>query len=390
MKFNKLITALSISLLTITGCNSKGDNKKTEDNKIVDTVEVDLTNKTKEQLISIEKLQLEVDEQYNFKKLLTENPTNINNYSFVIGNPAKLEMSALDSNNNIYAKGLEVGNLNLYVFYENTNTGKTFYQKLEVNVFEKGGLSADYTFDYGRLAGKNVVIFGDSVTVGAGVSTNKRYWELLRDELEFKGVKSFAVGGTTMTYMYDGSHIKNEYYSGFGRHFNGTSFITVPTTQEKVNNYTSNEDKLTASAIGNEARIKATDYLIIFYGHNDMYFQVPIGTTEYLPKNLNQCTTFKASYAYALNYIKSVNPDVRILLLAPQYSEYAPNASYNKNITYADYRNAIKDMAAYYKVKCIDLWDESAVANQSEPILQDAVHPNNYGHRVIADIIKKH
>lgn len=356
MKFKKLGLAAFVCAFALTGCNDKTSSSSSTPSVPDEIVSVDVSGKTETDLIAMNDLSIEVDETYDFTKLLTDTTFALDTFELAVTNKSCTEVTKTSSS--YILKGLKEGSSDLYVIHEDQ------YQIIPISILKLGALSTSFTFDWGRLSNKAVTIFGDSVSYGAGLPDGARYWQLLDEELNFSSVQSFAVGGTTMTYSYDGSHIWEE-YSEQGKGFNGVSFV-----------------------VNNSQRVIRSNYIIIFYGHNDMYFQPDIGTTEYLPEKIEDCNSFKSSYAYALNFIKKNNPYARILLITPNYSVYKPNPSYDVGLTYEDYRQAIIDMANYYGVRYLDIWDDTYEEHQKNSILSDSVHLNAHGHRVVADLIK--
>ncbi len=357
MKFKKLYLAAFICVFALTGCDKTSSSSSTTPSAPPDEiVSVDVTGKTEAKLIEMESLDIEVDETYDFTKLLTDTSNTLDSFELAITNKSCTQVTKTSSS--YILRGLKEGSSDLYIIHNNQ------YQIIPISILEIGALSDSFTFDWGRLSNKAVTIFGDSVSYGAGLPDNTRYWQLLDEELNFSSVQSYAVGGTTMTYSYDDSHIWEE-YAAQGKGFNGVSYV-----------------------VNNSQRVIRSNYIIIFYGHNDMYFQPTIGTTEYLPSKIEDCNSFKSSYAYALNFIKQNNPYARVLLITPNYSVYQPNPSYDVGLTYADYRQAIIDMANYYNVRYLDIWDDTYQAHKENSILSDSVHLNARGHRVVADLIK--
>ena len=356
MKMKKLCLSLLASFCFCTGCNSSGGGSSSlnggSSNSGSSFVEKqpDLSNKTETQFVTFDSLDLEVNETFDLTSYLQE--SSATDFTFEIVNT---NTASIDTQNVI--TGLATGETNLYIYSDN------YYQRIALNVKEVGALSSSFTFEYGRMVNKKVLIFGDSVSYGQGLSTGQpKWWEIMQETLQFKAT-NYAVSGTTMTYAYEGSHIKEE-YSAQGPYFNGVGFIT-----------------------SNVNAVRQANYIFIFYGHNDMYFQPPIGETTYLPKTMEECTTFKASYAYAINLIQTVNPSARIILITPNYSLYQPNPAYDIGLTYGHYNTAILDMAEYYHVRAVYLWDATKAEHEKQSILADSVHMNTRGHQIVANLI---
>ena len=252
MKFKKLCLAAFVCAFALTGCNDKTSSSSSTPSVPDEIVSVDVSGKTETDLIAMNDLSIEVDETYDFTKLLTDTTFALDTFELAVTNKSCTEVTKTSSS--YILRGLKEGSSDLYVIHEDQ------YQIIPISILKLGALSTSFTFDWGRLSNKAVTIFGDSVSYGEGLPDGARYWQLLDEELNFSSVQSFAVGGTTMTYSYDESHIWEE-YALQGKGFNGVSFV-----------------------VNNSQRVIRSNYIIIFYGHNDMYFQPDIGTTEYLPE----------------------------------------------------------------------------------------------------------
>ena len=104
------------------------------------------------------------------------------------------------------------------------------------------------------FANKNLLILGDSVSAQATIGNDKTYSTLLKEELNINELKNAAIGGTTLTYMYEGSNIYKEYKDN-AEAIDGCRVVTNLSKNNELSKF---------------------DYVIIAYGHNDQYFQPPL------------------------------------------------------------------------------------------------------------------
>ena len=203
-------------------------------------------------------------------------------------------------------------------------TGKTtiFFndKSIEVNVIKQNSLKNDFTLSYGYLSNKNLLILGDSVSAQATIGDGKTYSTLLKEKLNINTLLNAAIGGTTLTYMYEGSNIDKEYHSNEVA-LDGCRVVKKLEDENKLSNF---------------------DYVIIAYGHNDQYFKPSIDEENTIVKSLNDCHSFKNSFRFIINTLMKNNPNVRITILNCTYSEYdkADPSKYHGNVFYIDYRKA--------------------------------------------------
>ena len=320
------------------------------------------TTTTKEQygtiVQNISDVHIEVDETYTFQ--------------YIVNSNQGLVISTLDENivsvNNDILTGVSVGETN--VLFEKNG----IKQLVPVKVYEKGALSLTFSFSKERLAGKKIVAFGDSVTSNATVGGGRTYFDNFATAFAMNKGKNYAIGGTTGTYMYEGSNIYKEYAGS-------TTAIDGVRTVKKA--YDNNE-------------LNDVDYVFIAYGHNDQYFQAPIsanGDDVYDINSFDSCHSFKGSYRYMINTLKLANPNVRIILLNCTYSEYdRSNPSiYGRTYSYNDYRTAISEVAEEFSLTHIDPWDFLYLffdAYSNKVFYKDPVHLSLEGHVQLGEYIR--
>ena len=141
------------------------------------------------------------------------------------------------------------------------------------------------------FANKNLLILGDSASAQATIGNNKTYSTLLKEELNINELKNAAIGGTTLTYMYEGSNIYKEYKDN-AEAIDGCRVVTNLSKNNELSKF---------------------DYVIIAYGHNDQYFQPPLDEENTNPLALNDIHSFKNSYRYIIKTLKEANKNVNII-----------------------------------------------------------------------------
>lgn len=305
-------------------------------------------------------VHIEVDETYTFYYLLKENKgvsISSSDNTFV-----KLE-------NNVI-KGLQKGETNLVLEKDGTK------QLLKVVVHEKGELSSSFSFEKGRLAGKKIVAFGDSVTANATIGGGKTYFNIFAEKFGMIVGTNYAIGGTTATYMYPGSNIYKEY---------ANSEVAIDGVRVVKKAYDNGE-------------LNDVDYVFIAYGHNDQYFQPPVTSAldeNYDVNSFDSCYSFTGSYYYMINTLKLANPNVRIILLNCTYSEYDKSnpSRYGKTYSYGDYRLAISEIARVHNLTHIDPWDHMMLyfdVYDNKIYYKDPVHLSDMGHKILGEFICKY
>lgn len=345
MKKKNVLALTSAMLFSLVGCSENDNSEKVSQENYV-TIVKDLS-----------KIDIEVDETYDLSYVIKANN----------GMEVMLDESTVAELNSNVITGKEVGVTSLVL---SLNGNK---QKVDLNVVKKGALSSTFSYETGRLGGKKIVAFGDSVTANATVGGGNTYYDNFANKFRMNAVKNYAIGGTTATYMYEGSNIYKEYAG---------NTIAIDGVRVVKNAYDKNE-------------LKDIDYAFIAYGHNDQYFQPPItveGDSTYDVNSFDSCHSFKGSYRYMINTLKLANPNIRIILMNCTYSKYdVSNPSrYGKTYSYADYRQAIKELSEEFSLTHIDPWEHLEIyfdAYDSKYYYKDSVHLSEAGHIVLTQYI---
>ena len=248
------------------------------------------------------------------------------------------------------------------------------YQKVEIDVKPIGTYKRAWNIS-SMQKGEKIVAFGDSVTANATINADLTYVRKIAKEYGLTFKNNYAIGGTTGTYMYEGSNIWKEYKTL-------TDVLDGP--------------RRVKQAVDN-GEIDDVDYAFIAYGHNDQYFQPPItveGDDIYNVDNFDNAHSFKGSYRFMVNCLRKANPNIKIILLNCTYSEYCLDSgrTWGSTYLYKDYRQAITELAEELDCLTIDPWNHMKQyfdANDRNVNYKDVVHLTVKGHEKLANYIKK-
>ena len=142
--------------------------------------------------------------------------------------------------------------------------------------------------------------------------------------------------------------------------------------------------------------LKETDIVIIEQCLNDYHSRIPISSDDG-----SECS-YTGALTAAVNYIRSINPDIRIIILSPtkKWMEDGSEAleyDYGSG-TLALYLDAQRRTADRLGVEYLDMTDiyDAEYVNQTGEVITgygytvDGTHPNYYGRDVISDRISEY
>ena len=122
---------------------------------------------------------------------------------------------------------------------------------------------------------------------------------------------------------------------------------------------------------------------VLHFGINDYFEGVPIRST-----NSTDTSTFSGALRDAVTKLRTAYPDAQICLVVPnpifafQNGTEILNAA--EGTTYADYAQAILDLAREEQLPCLDNYHDSHLEETQWLYYSDDVHPNDYGRYKIA------
>ncbi|MCR5755167.1 MAG: SGNH/GDSL hydrolase family protein [Acetatifactor sp.] len=137
---------------------------------------------------------------------------------------------------------------------------------------------------------------------------------------------------------------------------------------------------------------KDADVILIFGGTNDYgHGDAPIG-------NMNDRTddTFYGALHNLYSELLTTFPKARVVAMTPLHrleEERQINERGIRNVgTLRDYANVIKEVAAYYAIPVLDLYEKSGIQPDHETnrelYLPDGLHPSDAGNRRIYELLK--
>ena len=193
-------------------------------------------------------------------------------------------------------------------------------------------------------AGLTATFVGDSITNGAKLNNGEsRYWQLLQKDLGLGEVTGMGVNGSCYSTL-----------SEFGMDH-----------EPLVTRY---------------QNIPDTDLIFIFMGTNDFGRATPLGSVED-----REDVSFQGAMNKVLDEVKKAHPESKIILLTPiiRFDKNVNGLGY----TLDDYIAAIKEVAEKQEVLVID---NNALTKDSLPegVFADTVHPDKFGHQILAGAIK--
>jgi lysophospholipase L1-like esterase len=209
-----------------------------------------------------------------------------------------------------------------------------------------------------ELKGKKIVFLGDSITEGYGTSGIEHHFVTLIGQMGECEVKNYGIGGTR-----------------FARQI-------MADTEANDGAYCIRVEELDDDA----------DVVIVFGGTNDFgHGNAPLGTFE--DRSL---FTFYGGCHHLMTRLHERFPGKQIVILTPLHrcNEDNPKGDGNKDCnvgTLKTYVEIIREMAEYYSLPVLDLYAVSGIQPKVDAIREklcpDGLHPNDAGHRILAEKI---
>ncbi len=207
-----------------------------------------------------------------------------------------------------------------------------------------------------ELKGKKIAFLGDSITEGSGVAHRENiYWNRIAERT---GAQCFGygIGGTRIAHQ------------------------KTPTNPRHDSDFCSRVDTMIPDA----------DIVVVFGGTNDFgHGDAPFGTMTDRDN-----TTFYGALHTLYRKLFERYPEAQLVVMTPTHRLGEENGDWNElgvrrpgNL--ADYVAIIREVAAYYAIPVLDLWNVSGI-QPTVPVLKerfmpDGLHPNDAGHAKIAD-----
>lgn len=261
------------------------------------------------------------------------------------------------------------------------SNGKSIVEFTNGNIktenFDSSNLpSTYYNNPFLDLTGKTVGFLGDSITAGSGASSTSNRYSSVFCQLAGCTEVNLGVGGTCIA-----ANTKNGATS--------QRFITRVT------------------GTGYPDIIKGLDLLYVFGGTNDFSYDIKaVGTpfteetitgNDYIGTKRKTYNTDNESFSGAvielIRAIKTTHPTLPIVFITPlnrgEYGSPARPSSQDSNANgnyLDDFTDAIKTICRFYEVQVFDSNQHFPynLASSSTRFSSDHLHPNDYGHAVLA------
>ena len=207
------------------------------------------------------------------------------------------------------------------------------------------------------IRGKKINFLGDSITQGCGVVyPGNIYHERIASEYGLAAARNYGIAGTRIA-----RQTKPSLYAEWDMDF----VLRV--------------DHLDPDA----------DIIVVFGGTNDFgHGDAPLGTmADRTPE-----TFYGACHALCQKLIEKF-PEALIVFMTPLHrlQEDDPRGEGFKEVigTLKDYINILKEVLEFYSIPVLDLWSCSGIQPKvdvlKEKYCPDGLHPNDAGHKLIAD-----
>ncbi len=196
---------------------------------------------------------------------------------------------------------------------------------------------------------------GDSITEGCGTTNpSNHFHQLVAKKYGFAAARNYGISGTRIAKQQKPTISNPKFDRDFCSRF---------------------------SEMDNDANL-----VIVFGGTNDFgHGDAPIGEmSDRTPE------TFFGACHYLMEGLINKYPEAKIVIMTPLHRESESNLNVN-GVDLEYYVNIIKKVAAYYSLPVLDLWSVSGIQPRVPIIKQkycpDGLHPNDNGHKKIADVL---
>ena len=190
-----------------------------------------------------------------------------------------------------------------------------------------------------------VAFVGDSITRGTAMEPgNPIYWEIVNEKLQVKEVAGLGINGSCYS-------VTSEY---------GLRTEPLPNRYRSIP--------------------KTADIIFILLGTNDFNMNTPLGTIADTAD-----LSFYGGMNYTFDRFAEEYPDATVILITP-IRRHGVLWQNSQGLKLTDYNDAIKAAADKHGYILMDLY-ELTYEKITPGVLADAVHPNKYGHQIMAEAI---
>ena len=231
-----------------------------------------------------------------------------------------------------------------------------------------------------KLAGKNVVLMGDSISSYNGLNP--------------VGYEHYYPQGDVNNWILT-------WWAQFG-FMQSLKWVENTEGGYKYNNRSWSGSKVTNLQGGDKpycstARLSTLgdpDVVLLFGGINDLAGGTPhpqLGTDVHWGDMASMdLSEFKDAYAYCVEYILTNYPTAKLICMTPtQISTLGHFTDNDMGVDFADITEAIKEICDKYGVSVIDMGKCGITYLNTDEFTLDGVHPNKAGMKVIADYVNE-
>ena len=204
-----------------------------------------------------------------------------------------------------------------------------------------------------ELNGKKINFLGDSITEGCCATRPEwGFVDVMKAKYGLTAARNYGIGGSRIARQ------------------------KVPSEVPKFDLYfASRVEEMDADA----------DVVVIFGGTNDHgHGDAPMGTNDD-----RTVDTFFGAYHVLLEKTVKKYSGAEIVVVTPLHR--AEETREKDDLTLQDYVNSIRQVAAQYPVKVLDLYERSVIRGDipeiAEKLTTDGLHPNDEGHAILAEEI---
>lgn len=210
-----------------------------------------------------------------------------------------------------------------------------------------------------------IVVFGDSIW-NAGRGTDGISEQIMEEKDVV--IYNCSIGGTTAA-VYNES---TNWETWTSNSFNGMMYIT---------NGLISEDQLipndTAAAVFKEIDFEQVDYIIVSYGLNDYFSNVPI-----FPKEYFDLTSYVGALRHGIHKIQKQYPHIEFILTSPTYCGWFEG---ERDFGLGNYVEAARGVSAEYETHFLDMYHALGKNPQEKTqYLEDGVHLTEEGRSLYA------
>jgi len=161
------------------------------------------------------------------------------------------------------------------------------------------------------------------------------------------------------------------------------------TVENLGNSGTQVAGKADHSFVNRTRKLKTDADMILILGGTNDYRGVMDMQNDLGAENSTNITTFYGAYNTMIKNLKKRNPNTKIVLITPikRCYGYEPN-TYGYSL--AHYAQATQIIAANNGLDCIDLYNDKNCDFTENDLLIDGLHPNQEGHKIIAEEILRY